>query len=94
MIKHLLIKVRKGAPLQYITLFVDMNTTQIIDIEEGRGSEAVKQFVQKLSNPQEVKQISINMSPAFIKAVKDYLINADITFDKFHMIKHLNDTID
>jgi hypothetical protein len=34
------------------------------------------------------------MSPTFIKGVKDYLPNAAITFDKFHVVKHLNDTID
>lgn len=71
-----------------------MNTAQIIDIEEGRGSETIKQFAQKLPASQEVKQISIDMSPAFIKGVKDYLPNAAITFDKFHVVKHLNDTID
>lgn len=79
---------------EYITLFVDMDSAQIIDIEQGRDSEAVKQFALKLPAPQEVKQISIDMSPAFIKGVKDYLPNAEITFDKFHVVKHLNDTID
>ena len=79
---------------EYITLFVDMDTTQIVDIEEGRDSETLKQFAQKLPTPQEVKQISVDMSPAFIKGVKDYLPNAAITFDKFHVVKHLNDIID
>lgn len=79
---------------EYITLFVDMNTSQIVDIEEGKGSDAIKQFAKKLPNSQEVKQVSIDMSPAFIKGVRDYLPNANITFDKFHIVKHLNEAID
>ena len=34
------------------------------------------------------------MSPAFIKGVKDNLPNAKITFDKFHILKMINEAVD
>ena len=34
------------------------------------------------------------MSPAFIKGVEENLINAAITFDKFHVLKGLNEAVD
>jgi len=34
------------------------------------------------------------MSPAFIKGITEYLPNADITFDKFHLIKMYTDAQD
>lgn len=34
------------------------------------------------------------MSPAFIKGVKDCLPEADIAFDRFHIIKILNKAVD
>ena len=36
----------------------------------------------------------MDMSPAFIKGAKNCLKNATITFDKFHVIKLLNEAID
>ena len=34
------------------------------------------------------------MSPAFIKGVSEYLPNAKITFDKFHVVAHASAAID
>ena len=34
------------------------------------------------------------MSPAFIKGIKEYLPEASITFDKFHILKVINKAID
>ncbi len=34
------------------------------------------------------------MSPAFIKGIKENLPNAQITFDKFHIIKIINEGVD
>jgi len=34
------------------------------------------------------------MSPAFIKGVSEYLPNAQITFDKFHVVAHASAAID
>jgi transposase len=39
------------------------------------------------------ESISIDMSPAFISGVSKHLPNAQITFDKFHVIAHAN-TVD
>ncbi|MEA2027484.1 MAG: transposase, partial [Campylobacterota bacterium] len=33
------------------------------------------------------------MSPAFIKGVNEYLPNAQITFDKFHILKIINEAV-
>ena len=34
------------------------------------------------------------MSPSFIAGAKDVFKNAQITFDKFHIIQHLNNAMD
>ena len=38
--------------------------------------------------------VSIDMSPAFIKGVEDNLPNAAITFDKYHIMKIINTAVD
>lgn len=78
---------RKGH--DYITTFVDMDTAAIIDIEDGKAATAVENFFHNHPNPEAVKHFSLDMSPAFIKGVNTYFPQAQITFDKWHVIKLL-----
>jgi len=41
-----------------------------------------------------IVRISIDLSPAFIAGVKKYLPFADITFDRFHVTKIINEGVD
>jgi transposase len=61
---------RKGH--EYITTFFDLDRWQIIGIYDGKSAESVRAFFQDHPYPQAVKNISIDMSPAFIKGAKSY----------------------
>jgi transposase len=82
----------------YVTLFVDMNERKTLFITEGRSHATVKAFSEDLiahhAEPAQISEVSCDMSPAFIKGVQDYLPNANITFDKFHIIKIINEAVD
>jgi len=41
-----------------------------------------------------ILEVSCDMSPAFIKGIRKFLLNAKITFDKFHIIKLINKAVD
>ena len=45
-------------------------------------------------NPSQINTISADMSPAFKKGVEKYFHWADMTFDKFHVIKLMNEAVD
>ena len=82
---------------EYITLFVDLQERRTIFITEGKDNTTVKRFAEdfevhngKVDN---VKNVSCDMSPAFIKGVKEYLPKAEITFDKFHILKIINEAV-
>jgi transposase len=87
---------RKGH--DYITLFVDLLKKQTIFIAEGKSSNTITDFTEDLTahngKPENVTDVSCDMSPAFIKGVKETLVNAEITFDKFHIIKIINEAVD
>ncbi len=83
---------RKGH--NYLTTFVDMDNKQIIDIQAGRGSEAIKLFIEKHPNPNEITDISMDMSPAFLSGVQTYLPQAKITFDKWHVLRNMYKHLD
>ena len=82
----------------YITLFVDLYKKAVAHIGDGKSSQTVVDFVavleQQKGNKEHVKSVSCAMSPAFIKGIKENLPNAQITFDKFHIIKIINEGVD
>ena len=82
----------------YITLAADAIERKVLFVTEGRQANAVKALAADLQAhgcaPDQIEVVSIDMSPAFIKGVAQELPNAQITFDKFHVIAHANAAVD
>jgi len=82
----------------YVTLFVDLNKKKVAFVAEGKSNQTVKEFKEDLEvhqgKAENIKDVSCDMSPAFIKGVKENLPAAEITFDKFHILKILNKAVD
>jgi transposase len=82
----------------YVSLFVDIDRRRVVFVTEGRGADTVREFADDLEahngDASHVKQVCIDMSAAFIKGVTDNLTEAEITFDKFHAVKLVNDAVD
>lgn len=83
---------------EYITLFVDLEQRRTIYITTGKDSSTIKKFVEDLElhdgKATSIKDVSCDMSPAFTKGVKEHLPDAKITYDKFHIIKLINEAVD
>src|SRR2546429_7013794 len=56
---------------------------------EGRKKEEVVKLLKRLSNPDAVKAVSMDMSASFRPAVAAALPNAQIVVDHFHVIQHV-----
>jgi len=82
----------------YISLFVDMKEKRTIFIAQGKDHKTVESFSKHLlehkGDPQKITDVSCDMSPAFIKGVRENLPLAEITFDKFHILKIINEAVD
>ena len=82
----------------YITLFVDLKEKKTVHVGEGKSAETVKEFAaalkEKNGTGEQIQQVGCDMSPAFIKGVGENLPNAEITFDKFHIVKIINEAVD
>lgn len=83
---------------EYVTLFADEQERRVIYVAEGNDAATVEAFAAHLrlrgAKPSEIESVSIDMWPAFIRGVTDHLPNAQITFDKFHVISHASTAID
>jgi len=82
----------------YITLVVDMDGRRVVFVADGRSADTVRQFADHLEerggDASRIKQACIDMSPAFISGVTENLTEAEITFDRFHVMKLIGDAID
>ena len=82
----------------YVTLFVDMDQSQVIHVVEGKDSETIRSFKEDLprhqGNPTNITNICADMSPAFQRGIHKYFPRATMTFDKFHVIKLMNKAVD
>jgi transposase len=82
----------------YITLVVDIDGRRVVFVADGRSADTVRQFADHLEakggDASRIKHACIDMSAAFIRGVTDNLTEAEITFDRFHVMKLLADAID
>ena len=88
----------KSRGYDYVSLFVDFDERKVIFATEGKDAATVERFSQDLAahqgDPNKVEEVCCDMSPAFINGVEQHLPNAQFTFDKFHVIKIINDAVD
>jgi transposase len=88
--------IRRGH--DYMTLFVDMKERRVLFATPGKDSATVAAFAEDLKahqgDPEAIKEASLDMSPAFIKGVAENLPSASVTYDKFHVIKLINEAVD
>lgn len=82
----------------YISLFCDMDKRNLLFATEGKDRATVAAFKEDFDvhngDSKAVTQVSCDMSPAFISGVTEQLPKAEITFDKFHVVKLLNEGVD
>jgi transposase len=83
---------------EYITQFVDLEKKRTLFVTEGKDASTVERFAEELENKggekENIELVSMDMSPAFIAGVVDNLPKAQIVFDKFHLVKMLNERLD
>jgi len=78
---------RKGH--RYNTILCDLENRDVLEVCEGRKKEEVVKLLERLSDPDAVKAVSMDMSASFRPAVAAALPNAQIVVDHFHVIQHV-----
>ncbi len=82
----------------YVSLFVDLKGPRVLFATEGKDSSTVERFKQDLiehkGSAENIGQMCCDMSPAFIKGVREQFPKAKLTFDKFHIMKIINEAVD
>jgi transposase len=83
---------RKGH--NYVTVFADMDSGNVLFATKGKDSGTLKAFADEMpkhaADAQQIREITMDMSVPFISGAAAYIPNANVTFDKFHVIQALN----
>lgn len=79
----------------YMTVVYDMVNGHLIWVGTGRTAEVFSTFLTLLpiDTANEIIAVAMDMGPAYQKSVKDCLPNADIVFDRFHVMKNYSKAI-
>lgn len=83
---------------KYVTVFSDLAERKVIFATEGKDARTIARFKDEMAlhrgSPEQIKEVAMDMSPAFISGITENFPDAEITFDKFHVIKLLNEALD
>jgi transposase len=80
----------------YVTVVVDHDRRRVVWVEKGHDSSTLKAFFEALGPERsaELACVTIDMSEAFLKAVKESAPQAQIVFDRFHVQRLATDALD
>jgi transposase len=80
---------------EYMTVFINLETGEIIHAVEGKSIESVTPFLLQLQEKAiQLKAIAMDMNAAYASATKKHLPQVDVVFDRFHVVALLNTAID
>lgn len=81
----------------YVTVAVDIDESKVIHVTKGKGKETIKAVKNHMEskgiNANKVKHVSMDMSPSFIAGVAEHFPKAQVHFDRFHVVKLLNEAM-
>lgn len=87
------IAVRKGHV--YKTVVLDLDTGHILHVGDGKGADAVEPFFRRLKGARvKLEAIAMDMSSAYLAAVRDFAPGTPVVFDRFHVMQLVNRHID
>ena len=88
--------VRKGH--EYISVFADLLAKRVLFATEGKDRETWRRFIEALEqhngHRHAVTQASMDMSQAYQTGVAENCRNAQVVFDKFHVLRNVGQAVD
>lgn len=87
------IAVRRGH--RYVSLVIDLETGRVLFVGDGKDAKALAPFLRRIRRSRtKVLAIAMDLSAAFARAVRDNLPGVPLVFDRFHVVKLMNERLD
>ena len=83
---------------RYVTNVIDAESTDLLMMAKDRGAEALGEFAEAMTRhggrPEQITEIVMDMSPAYIAGAMTYFPTARVVFDAFHIMKMAGQALD
>jgi transposase len=86
---------RKGQV--YLTVVYDLERRVLLWVGDDRTEEAVRPFFTQEMGTRRCRTLRVvcmDMWAPYAKLVRDHAVNAQILFDRFHIVKHLHEAVE
>lgn len=81
---------------EYITVVIDHQRRRVVWAHPGKSADTLKKFFEDLGPERsaQLERVSIDMSAAYEKAVREAAPQAEVVFDRFHVQRLVHDALD
>lgn len=80
---------------KYMTIFIDLQTGRVLHAVEGTKKENLAPFLKVLARrKKQLKAVAMDMSASYAAAMKEYLPDVPVVFDRYHVMALINRQID
>ncbi len=85
-----------GKGHSYLTVVLNAETGEVLHLAEGKRKTSLESFFEQLSDKQKasIQAVGIDRSGSYKAVVKEQIPEAEIVYDKFHIVSNYNDVID
>jgi transposase len=88
-------EIHLGKKSRFYTIVIDLEDGRILWAAPGRGKAALRGFWRRLRVAEaKIQAAATDMSAAYWSAVLEHLPDAALVFDKFHILKLMNERLD
>jgi len=87
------VSVRRGH--RYLTIAVDLESGEVVWVEQGREASSLEPFLKRLRSAQApIRAIALDMWPAYLRAILAHYPHEVVVFDRYHVIADYNRLLD
>ena len=83
---------------RYVTIVSDLDKGVVVHVGEHRRKSTLDAYFQGLTNQQKegIQAVAMDMWDPYVQSVEENLPNGEekIVFDRYHIMKHMNDAVD
>ncbi len=85
-----------GKKLGFVTVVINADTGELLHMDKGKKGESFSSFLCKLTLEQKasIQAVGMDRAGSYKKAVEEYLPDAAIVFDRFHLVMNINQAVD
>jgi transposase len=80
----------------YVTVVIDHDNERVVWVRPGKSADTLGEFFKDLGPErcQKLESVTMDMSPAYIAAVKEAVPEVKVIFDRFHVQRLAHDALD